>query len=493
MEMRRLGIKSESGLSIVEILVASFILFFVIAAVMGLLSMSYIMSATARSVSEATAFANKTIEQVRAMPYASIGIQGGDPNGTLPPTETTIVGGVTYTVNRSVTWVDDVADNSPQTPAGADSDRHDYKNVKVTLSWKHPNGKEAQVSVETNIREPWVDTKAPTVEFTDNNVAANSIAYEDKVYHQGSSPTYLYVQGDANDNLDGDGKIASLVFYVDGRVLRNLAQSPTYASWAPNTQQFTNTPPYPWDTLGTDESGTALYPDGTRELKVEAWDNSGSRDFRIINVLVDNYAPETPTNLSAAVSSANGSCFDTVNLTWTGAMDGTDWTYQYDLNRYKNGSADGTSSVAGSLESYGDSPRTPFSIYTYTIQGRSPMGRTSTLSAATAPVVTRPKLTGTRTGSGNNNTDNLTWTGPTFETSSGTYYVHRATSWTSGNITSASIATVTHPTVTWSSGSMFKPPNYYYQIEAQYVMEGTTYTIWSNVIGPSSATYPIPP
>lgn len=486
--------RDEAGVSIVEILIATFILFFVITAIMGLLSVSFVMATTARYQSSATAFANRQIEQIRALPFVSVGTQGGDPNGVLVSSETTVSNGVTYSIARSVTWIDDVADNSPQTPAGADSDRRDYKDISVTVYWQSPvNGQTYSISAATSIREPWSTSALPTVEFTAGSVPANSIVFGDQIYNGGS----LVVQVNANDNLDADGKIASVVFYVDGRVLRNPGWSPAQASWSPDQKSITNYPfpAYSWNTLAVDESGTPMYPDGIRELKAEVWDNTGQRDFKVINVFVDNYAPDAPTDLVAALSTANGTCFDTMNLTWTGARDGTDWADQYQLARNKNGTADTTVTVAGTLTNYANSSLTPFSVYAYRMRSVSPRLLASSYTAWTGSVMTRPRLTGTAAGNGNDRQAVLTWTGPTFAITSAQYLVHRALGWISGNITSAAVATVNHPTVTWTSASFNKNNEYYWQIEARYVVGGVTYTAWSNVIGPAplSGAYPIPP
>lgn len=489
----------EAGISIVEILIATFILFFVITAVMGLLTMSFVMSTGARRQSSATAMANRQIESIRALPYASIGVSGGDPNGTLAASETTTSAGIVYTITRSITWVDDVADNSPETPGGADSNRNDYKDVRVTLSWLNPTtGTTAQVSVSTSIREPWVDTNAPTVDFTANNVPSNSIVYENKIYNPSDpgNPGELYVQGEANDNLDADGIIASLIFYVDGRVLRNPGYTPSTASWAPNAQTFTNTI-YPVNTLAVDESGTAIYPDGLRELKVEAWDNSGARDFKIINMTVDNYAPAVPGSIDASVSSANGTCFNQIGMAWTGAMDGTDWADHYSMERNKNGTIDTSLTLAGTASSYTDTPLTPFSRYTYRIRSVSPMQRTSAYTALTASLMTRPKLTGTANGNGGTRTATLTWTPPTFSATSVHYHIYQATSWSGSNLTSEVSATTghTYTATSWTSPSFNKTNQYYWQVRTSLYIGGTHYSVYSNVIGPSplSGSYPIPP
>lgn len=481
--------KSQAGVSIVEVLIATMILFMVLTAVMGVLGMTYFMSATARSQSSATAFVNTQIEDIRAMPYTNIGTQGGDPNGTLAANETTVQAGVTYTISRSITWVDDPMDNSPQTEAGADSDRHDYKSVLITLSWVNPaSGATTSITSATMIREPWVDTNAPNVEFTANNVPSNSIVYAGSVF--GGGPASL--QARADDNLDGDGKIASLVFYVDGRVVKNGSAT---AYWAPDQKEYTN-PLFAWDTLALDESGTVQFYDGIRELKVEAWDNSGARDFKIINVTIDNYAPAIPTDLASVVSTANGTCFDTVNLSWTPVMDGTDWATGYQVARTKNGAADGTFNVAGTLSAAADGARTSFSKYSYSMRSVSPRGLLSDWTSATADVITKPKLTGTAGGSGSNRTAILSWTPPTFAATGIHYHICQATTWSGGNITTE-VLDQYYPT-TWTSASFNKSLAYYWQINARYDIGGGVYvSVYSNVIGPSPARvgdpYPTPP
>jgi len=491
----------EAGVSIVEILIATFILFFVITALAGLLTMAFAMTNSARRQTAGTVFAQELMEEIRAMSYSDIGTIGGDPEGPLPALETTVSGDITYTVQREITWVDDVSDNDPQTPEGADDNREDYKDVSITLSWLASNGATSTVSVQTSIRQPWVSTNSPSVEFTDQNVPANSIVYSNRIYVPYQDPgehPYLYVQATGNDNADADGRLASMIFYVDGRVLRNPSYTPDAASWAPAAQSWTS-PLYPWDTLALDESGTALYPDGIRELKTEVWDNSGARDFKIINVFVDNFAPDTPSNLVSSVSVQNASCFNKVGLTWTGVRDGTDWADRYELARYRNGADDTVLTIAGTLAEWDDSPLTPFTWYRYSLRALSPMDRSSSWTATTPAVMTRPMLTATVTKSGNNRTANLTWSAPTFSCSSLHYHVYylKPGPWSGSNLTTEVDATKSHgyTSTTWTSFTYNKTDVYYWQMRASLYIGGTHYSVYSNVIGPSSSditVYPIP-
>jgi len=80
----------------------------------------------------ATEIAKGEIEKIRNLPYESIGLVGGFPNGSLEKESILPVNGLDYKIERMVNYVVDLADGT----ASPDDDcPNDYKKVKVTVSW----------------------------------------------------------------------------------------------------------------------------------------------------------------------------------------------------------------------------------------------------------------------------------------------------------------------------------------------------------------------
>lgn len=127
----------QQGFTLVEIVVALLIIFIL---VIGFVPMyEYIGQAMNNNKYRqvATGLANSVIEEMRALPYIvkdpgtgqvvndpdipQLGIQGGNPPGSIPATQTRVIDGKTYTLNTRVFWV--AKDGNPAA----------YKKVEVTI------------------------------------------------------------------------------------------------------------------------------------------------------------------------------------------------------------------------------------------------------------------------------------------------------------------------------------------------------------------------
>ncbi len=142
-------------MSLVEMLVAMFIL----AVSLTALASSIITSLTAMSRDErrvrATQLANEELETLQGMPWDATGFYADDAGYTATaggaqtvtlglnragathaasaptPTETFVRDGITYSVTRQITWVDDPADGV----APSDIDPNDLKTFSVDIAW----------------------------------------------------------------------------------------------------------------------------------------------------------------------------------------------------------------------------------------------------------------------------------------------------------------------------------------------------------------------
>jgi len=134
----RRGHRSDSGMTLGELMIASSVLFVCLTALASLLGGSVISSRTARVRDEATNLANERIEVARSLAYDRVGLHYtngayGDPAGDIVTPEQ--VGA--FTVVTECEWV------------RTDLGRAAYKQLKVTVSWEQPIP--GQVSLTTMV------------------------------------------------------------------------------------------------------------------------------------------------------------------------------------------------------------------------------------------------------------------------------------------------------------------------------------------------------
>lgn len=102
---KRLDIKNQEGLTLVEVMIA-----FLVLVIVTLIMVQGVMIATRaaeinKAKTEAMAITNNELEEIRLRNYGEIGIEGasaGEPQGDIE-SETVING---YTVSRTITWVE---------------------------------------------------------------------------------------------------------------------------------------------------------------------------------------------------------------------------------------------------------------------------------------------------------------------------------------------------------------------------------------------------
>jgi type II secretory pathway pseudopilin PulG len=123
------SLKSEDGFGLIELVVASTLFIVVSAPLTGVLLASVTQQKLARERTLAAQTAQSAIESIRALPYESIGVQNGNPSGTVAASLTAAqlgIVGLDATVKTKISYVDDAPTTSYQTMA-------DYKKVTVTV------------------------------------------------------------------------------------------------------------------------------------------------------------------------------------------------------------------------------------------------------------------------------------------------------------------------------------------------------------------------
>ena len=420
--MGRIG-RAEEGFSLLEVLFASFIAFFVLTAVFGLLVASSTEGRQANLDVLAANLAQQVVEDARAIPYESVGTTDapdGQPLGVLASHEETTFRGVDFSVARTVTWVNDTSDDAA---LGANDSKRDYKQLDVQVSWAggHSTG------IMTFLRDRTNDAPIPPLVLWTKSPPPNAVLYlgADNVAHvwnatqtpgpTGPNPNLatldpILLQASASV-VTTVGGIARMEFQVDSHVLTdpppwvgNLAEMPAYP------EEGTYTAGFPIDLAATDANGNALFPDGKRVIKVVAYNNSFGYAYQILNVTVDNTAAVFPVGSSVdlALPTVNRDRYNgNLALTWTAPTDGPENKglpcNLYDYSVESNGAAASTwyyqdlgttgRGVLG-VSSPGTFTPSPFSAYKVTLTPRSIRGLTGAGTASSVYTLNSPQLTG---------------------------------------------------------------------------------------------------
>ena len=150
-------VRDKRGSSLLDILIAVFILTVSFVAILGVLQLSVRLVGQTLARIGAVALANEAIEYARSLPYDSVGTAGGIPTGNIPQSETILLNGLTYIRRTLIQYVDDAKDGTG--PADANGLAADYKLIKVELSWM-TYGSPRTFSVISNIVPKGVETIA---------------------------------------------------------------------------------------------------------------------------------------------------------------------------------------------------------------------------------------------------------------------------------------------------------------------------------------------
>ncbi|MGI8575654.1 MAG: type IV pilus modification PilV family protein [Egibacteraceae bacterium] len=163
----RLRLEREDGISLVEMLVAMFILAISLSAMASTLIASLASIHKSELETRATALGTELIEHLQGTRWADVGFYAGDFSST-PPARTVLLpgtrspaaapsdpgcetlvpplpscmgverDGIDYALSTDVRWVDDAADGTGA--SDADGDTNDYKHLRVTVTWQTPTG-----------------------------------------------------------------------------------------------------------------------------------------------------------------------------------------------------------------------------------------------------------------------------------------------------------------------------------------------------------------
>ena len=171
----------EAGFTLVETMVALVVIAIVFAAMAGFLITSIKAQAANERRVRAAQVGNQAVEDLRALPWDVLGFYATDAgyeatyNGAetvtlatpadgvrdsrapLPGPQTVASNGTTYTRTLHITWFDDPGDGL--SAADDDSDTHDAKRVRASLSWNV--GTETKTLEVEGVRAPTIDEVMP--------------------------------------------------------------------------------------------------------------------------------------------------------------------------------------------------------------------------------------------------------------------------------------------------------------------------------------------
>jgi hypothetical protein len=333
----------------------------------------------------------------------------------------------------------------------------------------------------------------PTIAWSGSSPSTDSIVYGTSVQVGGSA-----------DAVGTGVIVTNMNLYCDGSLLQN---------WSGSAAQYTFTTAsgscdFYWNSQAKDASNTPFWEDGSRTLKLEAWDSNGQQNYITRSVLVDNHAPIEPA--SVTVTDTTAATTLTHVITWPVCADGTSPAYRYSIAIYRqppSATSSGTytdwtsvPALSASSNTVSRNPQQSFGRYLYAVDSVSPRGLT--LSApATGIAITRPTITGARALTSSGSGSNKKWTlttavsmgAPNFP------YDSAATSNTLYHATSASgpWTQVGSPTSSFTlpndgytmSSTLF---SYYYKVVTVITPRGyaggSPVTLTSNVIGPTGTT-----
>jgi len=128
--LEKLSDKNQ-GFSLVEVMASLAIISLLMVGLYGLMMMSLRVTADNGTIVQATEIANQRMEQIRNLPYDSVGTASGSPSGVIPEFETVVRNGV-YTVHTMIMFYDDPYDG---TAGAGDTIPVDYKIASIEVSW----------------------------------------------------------------------------------------------------------------------------------------------------------------------------------------------------------------------------------------------------------------------------------------------------------------------------------------------------------------------
>jgi len=145
--IKKLNLKDQKGMTLVEILVAFFVLAMVTLVMVQGVTMANKAMMVNKSKTKALALVDNEIEQTRLRSYSEIGISGGNPDGSMEPQSTIEVDGEEFVITRSVEWVEG---------------EYSYKQVEISAQCDKLNN---EITIVTQIAPTFGEGGPPSIPY----------------------------------------------------------------------------------------------------------------------------------------------------------------------------------------------------------------------------------------------------------------------------------------------------------------------------------------
>ncbi len=139
--------KKIESFTLIEVLVGTFLILIVFLGIFAAYQLGLKVVGQSKNKITAAAIANGEIEKVRNLPYESIGIVGGFPEGDLESIKTTTINNIEYTIETRVDYVVDSVDGISMPE---DECPNDYKRMEVKISWSGLLGGEVKLITDVS-------------------------------------------------------------------------------------------------------------------------------------------------------------------------------------------------------------------------------------------------------------------------------------------------------------------------------------------------------
>ncbi|WP_066517703.1 prepilin-type N-terminal cleavage/methylation domain-containing protein [Curtobacterium ammoniigenes] len=139
--------EGEAGFTVIEVMVAMMVFAIMSIGIAYGITNALQLTQSSRGRETAVALASQDIDQMRQLAALSAtGVQN-----VVSTSYTKLVGGVTYTVNRSANWV---SSDGTLSACGSSSSELAYKNVAETVSWSGGHGASLSTTMTSSIAPP---------------------------------------------------------------------------------------------------------------------------------------------------------------------------------------------------------------------------------------------------------------------------------------------------------------------------------------------------
>lgn len=124
---------TNRGMTLIDVVVGVAVMVFIFLAIFGAFRISIELVFSTKAKTGAVSLITERMENIRSLPYGSVGTVGGIPSGTIPQLEQVTLNGIPYTVRTLIQYTDAPEDGLDE--LDDNSITADYKTVKVEVLW----------------------------------------------------------------------------------------------------------------------------------------------------------------------------------------------------------------------------------------------------------------------------------------------------------------------------------------------------------------------